>query len=124
MVNFKLKKIVFIFIGFGGHSHQPSSGSSHTSSHNVPSSHSFPSQTGVDQYPIAPPSQNDYQPSPVITPTLPSSPTPFSGGAVSPSSFSGIPAVTGYPAAGTPAPSLGGAGDLPSREYLPSRRAQ
>lgn len=98
-----------LFKGFGHTSHLPSSGAGHTSSHNVPSGHSFPSQTGVE-YPIAPPS--DYQPS-VITPTLPSSPAPFANG------------VTGYPAAGTPpSPSLNGAADQPSREYLPSRRTQ
>lgn len=103
-----------IFIGFGS-PHIPSVGSSHTSSHNIPSGHNFPAQThsgaaGHEQYPIAPSSQTDFQ-SPVITPTI-SSPSTF-----------GVPGTpTGYPAAGTPTPIITGINGEPSREYLPSRR--
>lgn len=97
--------------------HHLSSGdhhSTHTSSSHIPSSHSFPSQAGADQYPAAPPSQTDYQ-SAVITPTIPSSPAPF--GVAGP--------VTGYPAAGTPSPIITPlTGEQPSREYLPSRRTK
>lgn len=125
MVNFTKKKFncISLYTGFvqphlSSADHHLSSGdhhSSHTSSHNVPSGHTFPTQTGAEQYPVAPPSQTDYQ-SPVIASTIPSSPAPF-GVAGSP--------VTGYPAAGTPSPiNTPLTGDLPSREYLPSRRTK
>lgn len=119
------------FAGFG-HSHIPSgipsgipssipsgipSSGAHTSSHSVPSSHSFPSQSqgGAEQYPIAPTSQTDYNQSPVIAATIPSSPAPF-----------GIPggAATGYPPAGTPASGPALTAEQPSREYLPQRRTK
>lgn len=103
--------ILCAFLGFGP-SHIPSSGSSHTSPH-LPSSHSFPSQSGAEQYPVAPPSQTDYQSS-VITPTIPSSPAPF-----------GVTAgpVAGYPPAGPPSSAHTPlTGDQQSREYLPPRR--
>ncbi|XP_055327138.1 uncharacterized protein LOC129580581 isoform X2 [Sitodiplosis mosellana] len=105
--------------GFG-QSHVPSSipsvGASHTPSHNIPSSHSFPSQShgGAEQYPIVPPSQTDYNQSPVIVPTIPSSPAPF---------IPGGPA-TGYPPAGTPPSGPALTAEQPSREYLPQRRTK
>lgn len=106
-------------LGFG-QSHLPGS-SSHSPSHNVPSSHSTGYPSGGEQYPAAPPSQTDYQqPSAIIPPTIPSSPAPAPFGVPS-----GGPSVAGYPAAGTPTPintSLNA--EQPSREYLPSRRTK
>lgn len=92
--------------------------SSHSSGAGIPSTHGYPSPSGgSEQYPIAPPSQiPDFSQTPVISPTIPSSPTPFG---VSP-----ISTVTGYPAAGTPSPINTpqlSTPDQPSREYLPGR---